>query len=729
MIDDITLHASGQSAVVHFVAIPMEASNIEAADADDAGRPRRFSMPAYHGGKLEQPTLDVPVVVDLAAFDTSRQQVPALRDHDQKRPIGHVDRIEATERVLNVSGVFSLDNADSREVINGDKNRFPWQVSIGARGGTFTMIPEGTSINVNGQAQAGPFILARGQHLYELSFLSLGADVNAFARIAANADTPSPEILPMTFNEWLEASGFDPAALSDTQLATLRAAYEAQTGDGGDEPSVTAEAPKADASDVAEEAGDPKSSEAPKAPSIAASASAASAFNVSDIRAAAREEISRERNVERARIDKIRSIPNMTAEVADYAIQAGFSPIDAELHLYRTSLGRRSAPASNAGGPKQADVIEASLCLTAGIAPDKLAAQLGQATVDAAMTGDMQGIGLRDVMAMSIRAAGRDVPVGDGVLKAALGIERDNQNVIQAGSGAGYTTISLSGILNNVANRVLLQAYSMVPGIAERIARVDASYVDFNKRTSYRVTLGGGLKKVGKNGELKQMSLDETEYVNKIDTEGGIVALSRQDLLNDNLGAFLQIPQGFGNAAARGKERAVIEALGGDSSFYSVANGNVLTGASSALSIDSLSVAVRNFREQVDVAGDPIMIEPRYLVVGPANETLARQIVATGGMLDGHASKLTYNPHAGMFEVMVSPYIGRTENSAANNWYLMADPASAPAVELGYLRGRRRPFIEQAGVDFASLGIQFRAFHDVGVARMDHRAVVKGTGS
>ena len=144
----------------------------------------------------------------------------------------------------------------------------------------------------------------------------------------------------------------------------------------------------------------------------------------------------------------------------------------------------------------------------------------------------------------------------DDTIRAAF--RMDQQMMIQASSG--FSTISLSGTLSNLANKALLSAYNEIVSVIPRICRT-ATHSDFKSHTRYRVTSPGLLNKLGATGEIEHTELDEDTYSNQVETFARMMALTRQMMRNDDLNAFLQIPQMFGRMSARTKERSVFSVL------------------------------------------------------------------------------------------------------------------------------------------------------------------------
>ena len=59
--------------------------------------------------------------------------------------------------------------------------------------------------------------------------------------------------------------------------------------------------------------------------------------------------------------------------------------------------------------------------------------------------------------------------------------------------------------------------------------------------------------------------------------------------------------------------------------------------------------------------------------------------------------------------------------------YVGVEPRAV--IEIGFLNGRDMPVIDSADADFNTLGIQFRGYHDFGVAKQEYRAGVRSKGT
>ncbi|OQB78353.1 MAG: hypothetical protein BWX88_05180 [Planctomycetes bacterium ADurb.Bin126] len=88
------------------------------------------------------------------------------------------------------------------------------------------------------------------------------------------------------------------------------------------------------------------------------------------------------------------------------------------------------------------------------------------------------------------------------------------------------------------------------------------------------------------------------------------------------------------------------------------------------------------------------------------------------------------NPHQGKYRAEVSRYLSNSTytGNSEKAWYLLADPADLPVIEVAFLNGQESPTIETAEADFNVLGVVMRGYHDVGVALQDPKGGCKNKG-
>lgn len=366
--------------------------------------------------------------------------------------------------------------------------------------------------------------------------------------------------------------------------------------------------------------------------------------------------------------------------------------------------------------------LEAALSLRAGIEPEALVKTYGERAVEAGMADSRMSV--KHLMEECLRLDGIECgrTFGNDTIRAA------------------FSSVTLPGILGNVANKKLLQAFKAQPIVATKLCS-SADLNDFKIHERYRMTDVGDLKPIAAGGEIQHGSLTEDRATNQLETYGKSFCLTREMIYNDDLGAFLKVPAAMGSRAARLIDQLFFARLLGNPTqsdgnrLFSAAHKNLLTGAASALSADSLKLAIKKFLDQVDADGQPINVEPKYLLVPTSLKFTAIELtkgttfIMGGG--DGNVVRPAMNAIADdNMGVVCSPYLSNAayDGHSDTGWYLFGDTSVCSTFEIGYLRGRRTPTVERGETDFNTLGIWFRVYFDLGIREQDFRGMVKANG-
>jgi hypothetical protein len=147
----------------------------------------------------------------------------------------------------------------------------------------------------------------------------------------------------------------------------------------------------------------------------------------------------------------------------------------------------------------------------------------------------------------------------------------------------------------------------------------------------------------------------------------------------------------------------------------------------------TLTAAELLFLEQTDPDGNPLALSAGSLLVPPALKVQAELLMSSlkvNETTTANKPKPTDNPHAGKFGVVMSTYLSNAalSGASAKAWYLLANPADLPVIEVAFLNGKKQPTVERAEADFNVLGVQFRGYFDFGMALQEYRGGVKMKG-
>ena len=687
-------------------------------EASNGAKPKVVGV-AYSGGKMSLPGWRHPVVVDLAGMEIP-ESVPLLTNHENKTD-SRIGLISAAVRnnVLEITGEIVSDSRDAADIIAQGKAGADWQLSIGADVKECELVKG--SREVNGQEVEGPFYHIKKSTLREVSVVAVGADAHTNMKVNAKFNLVNQE--GETMNNKSETKSVSAvSAPNDAAPPEKKPEPEQKPGNPANKPGEPANKP-----------GEPekKPDNAEKKPGQAAAEATPPAIQASagDVAATAREAAQNAVKAERERISAIQAIcDGEFPEIEREAIAGGWTPevvtkkvletIRAERPAANVNISVKTAPE----GGELRKTIEAAMCLRVGVSADQLEKSYGARTVEAGMAEmDMP---LKQLLIECMKLDG--IPYSRGF---------DNETI-----RAAFSSVSLPGILSNVANKKLLQSYEAQPIIAMKLCST-GDLNDFKENDRFRLTDVGDLLPIAADGEIKDGGLIEESAKNQLDTYGKKFCLTRKMIINDDLGAFMKVPTAMGNRAARLIDQLFFSRLlsnpaqADGKALFSTNHKNLLSGASSALSSDSLKKAIQLFLDQVDADGQPISVEPKYLLVPTALKHLAIELTQ-GATLIMSGTDNAVRPALNVLsdenlQVISSPYLGNSayEGSSQTGWYLFGDPKTVDTWEIGFLKGKRTPTVERGETDFNTLGLWFRVYFDLGVREQDHRGMVKANGA
>ncbi|MBT3361454.1 MAG: peptidase U35 [Rhodospirillales bacterium] len=290
-----------------------------------------------------------------------------------------------------------------------------------------------------------------------------------------------------------------------------------------------------------------------------------------------------------------------------------------------------------------------------------------------------------------------------------------------------HTTSDFPIILGDTVGRTLRDAYQTAPSGIRRLGR-QTTAKDF--RSINKLMLGEApmLEKLNEHGEIKAGTMTEAKEAYKVETWARKIGITRQVLVNDDLGAFSDLARRMGQAAAETEARVLVDLLESNSGngpkmddtkvlFHADHSNKAGTGA--VISDTTLSAARLALRTQKGLSGEPIRVTPKYLLVPPALETEAEKWLATVAA----AKAADVNPFSGSLSLVIEPRL-----ASATRWYITADPSEIDGLEFSYLAGGEGPQVEsKSGWDVD--GVEIRVILDYGAGFVDHRGWFANAGA
>jgi hypothetical protein len=271
---------------------------------------------------------------------------------------------------------------------------------------------------------------------------------------------------------------------------------------------------------------------------------------------------------EAKRVNEINAACVGHTDISAKAIAEGWSVERAEGEVLKAELKklRESRPNVPAGHVKaadlSADVLECAL-LQASRHPN-VEKQFDDKTLQAAHTQFKGRIGLKQVLVAAATANGYS---GSPYLQS----DSDIKDCLRA----AFSTVGLSGILSNTANKFLVAGYMGVENGWERIAS-KRSVNDFKAVTTYRLTGAHQLTELPPSGEIEHGTVDELSYTNQAKTYANMIAVTRTTIINDDLSALSAVPMKLGRGAALKRNDLVWTAFMDNSTFFTSGNNKLL---------------------------------------------------------------------------------------------------------------------------------------------------------
>lgn len=408
---------------------------------------------------------------------------------------------------------------------------------------------------------------------------------------------------------------------------------------------------------------------------------------------------------ERKRTSEITALfRDFDIEGADEAIVMGVS-VDEARAMVMDQLRARNKGVSVTMGEAESDKFRAA-------AQDAVLMAVGIPVADAAPgANELRGHSLVELARESLQREGLQANFGDNMELARQAIN---------------STSTFPAIMSNLANKSVMTGFNE----AETTFQIWAgkgSNRDFKEAARYALSEAGNLELVPEGGQFPQDVFGEASARTKVATYGKIFSLTRQAIINDDLGLFSKIATKYGSAAKRLVNKMVYAQLTGNVkmqdniALFDTKHGNV-AGTGEALSVKAIAKAITAMRRQKGITGDATLnITPKYLVVPPELEMAAYQIVNSTAAVDGVNSGVV-NPYKGRFVVVAD-----AELTDPDAWYLVADASQHDTIEVTYLNGVENPRLEtRQGFDVD--GIEYKVAFDVGVDAIDFRGLYKNAG-
>ena len=292
------------------------------------------------------------------------------------------------------------------------------------------------------------------------------------------------------------------------------------------------------------------------------------------------------------------------------------------------------------------------------------------------------------------------------------------------------STSDFAILLENTMHKVLLAQYATTPDSWSRFCGT-GSVGDFRPHNRYRLGLFGRLDDLAENGEFKNKSISDAEKeLIAIGTVGNMINISRQMVVNDDMGGFSRLAVNLGRAAKLSIEIDVFAALAENSgagpllndgkAIFHTDHANIATTAAypSVTAVDAVRAKMARQRDPSN--NEYLDLRPSVAMCATELGGAFRVINAAEFDPDG-GDKRTPNKVRNIFKDIVD-----TPRLSGNGWYVF-DPMH-PVLEVAFLDGNQEPLLESKE-GWRTDGVEWKVRMDYGVGAVDYRGAARNTGA
>ena len=291
-----------------------------------------------------------------------------------------------------------------------------------------------------------------------------------------------------------------------------------------------------------------------------------------------------------------------------------------------------------------------------------------------------------------------------------------------------HSTSDFPIILGDITRQTLLSSYARYENTFQLFA-TRTLLSDFRETKVLDIGSAPDLKKKNEAGEFTSGTVRESEEGMKLHSYGRKIGFTREMLINDQLNAFMQLVANWGLKVAKLEGDIVWGAiidnakLKDNKGLFHADHSN-LAASGTALDKTNLIVARKAMRKQVDIDGEAISTNPKYLFTGSDLEIDAQTLIAAAHT---PATAAEVVPQA--IKSLVPVYEYRLDQIATKAWFLFAEAAASMGRGIHYLHllGSEAPRTNER-IGFDVEGIEYTIAHDFGVGLTDYRFAYKNAG-
>lgn len=306
---------------------------------------------------------------------------------------------------------------------------------------------------------------------------------------------------------------------------------------------------------------------------------------------------------------------------------------------------------------------------------------------------------------------------------------RAEQNPIKM-VGRALTTTDFPILLGNIANTSLVAGWEEANETWNEWCST-GNLPDFKPHHFAQSGAFEELDEIPEHGEYKHGSFGEAKESVKIAKYGKLAAITREAIINDDMGAIADTPRKMGLAAARkigDLPCAVLIAnakMGDNIPLFHATHKN-LAATGAALGVTPLNTAFADMAKQKDFSGRKrLNIRPAIYLSPVSIMGTSEEFFKTDKIDNLENGTRKTNIYSG--NVLKRVYESRLDDDSETAWYLLAGQKNM-TVTVFFLHGNDKPYMEQKN-GWSVDGVEYKVRIEAAAAARDFRGMYKNPGA
>ena len=336
------------------------------------------------------------------------------------------------------------------------------------------------------------------------------------------------------------------------------------------------------------------------------------------------------------------------------------------------------------------------------------------------------------------------------VAQLALGIQSPHNFGIPfaAADGPMYNTTGMfASVMLDVSNNSMRSGYNAGRSTFDQWMKRGESLPDFRKKYQTLVGELADPKAIPENGEFPETTMQDEHESYRVEVWGSKFSISIQSVINDNIGAFTDIPAKQGRSMKRKQNRLAYQVLKDNgvlqdtgalfnATAQSTAGGhaNLTTGAG-APAVSTLNALELKMLNMIGPTGSDnadsqaLNITPSFIIIPPALLATVEELLASQSYVAANTNSNIVNRWQQRLQIVYDAELGANFSGGSDTaWYLAANPGEIDTIEYAFLQGWESPQLQQMD-SWNVLGREYRMFQAFGVKAIDYRGLQKHAGA